>query len=109
MSEKKKSFFSNNSISTIITEIVEYLDELNKEIEGYRQIDKKLLANHLLNNKLINQTMFDMVINYKIENCHAIVQKKGKYRCSNPAKKNCNFCNFHINNPSDLTVDDYKN
>jgi len=106
--EKRKSFFSKDSISTIITETIEYINVANNQTVDYIQIDKEQLAKHLLKDKKINETIYDVLVDYKVETCHAIVQKKGKNRCSNPAKKGQHFCNYHINNPPDITIEDHK-
>ena len=105
---KRKSFFSKDAISIIISEVIKFIDQINESTEGYLSTDKEELANYLLENECINETIYDTLVDYKIDNCHAMIQKKGKNRCSNPAKKGHQFCNFHINNPPDLTIEDSK-
>jgi len=105
---KKKSFFSKDSIANIISEVIDFVSSINGEVNNFVVVDKEELAKHLLENEIINESIYDIVVDYTSEACHAMIQKKGKIRCSNPVKKGGIFCNFHTNHVPDITWEDAK-
>lgn len=98
----QKSYFTKNAIKNIIDETLLYVND-----KYNINIDKQDLINHLLQKNIINQSIFDHMIQKPKETCHALVKKKN--RCNNLVCKDSIYCIFHTINKPILTYEQYVN
>ncbi len=108
MPTERKSYFSKAAISGVIEEILNYIDNLNKDVKDYKTVPKETLGAYLVAEKKISEAIYDTLTEHQRDfgNCHAMV-KKG--RCGNPITKvNRKFCALHTNNPPDMTWEEYE-
>lgn len=102
MQMSQKSFFTKNSIQKLIEEIISYTD--NKTGSS---INKEELVDYLLKKNIINQSIYDHIIQKPKETCHALVKKKD--RCNNLICSDSIYCTFHTINKPTLTYEQYIN
>jgi hypothetical protein len=107
---KRKSYFSKTAISTVIEEVLRYIENENKEVKGFVKPTKQKTAMYLIKQQKINEAIFneltEEMTNVGSNNCIALV-KKG--RCSNTvcSQRGSKFCSFHTANPPEITWEDY--
>ncbi len=98
----QKSFFTKNSIQKLIEEIILYTDNSSNG-----KVNKEELVDYLLKKNIINQSIYDHIIQKPKETCHALVKKKN--RCNNLICSDSIYCTFHTINKPTLTYEQYIN
>lgn len=98
----QKSFFTKNSIQKLIEETLIYVKEKNNA-----DVNKKDLVDYLFSKNIINQSIYDHIIQKPKETCHALVKKKN--RCHHLTCDEGIFCTFHTINKPTLTYEQFMN
>lgn len=78
-----------------------------KETYKNKEISLNVLSKKLLDKKLINESIYELLICEEEKQCNAMAKNKDN-RCSNLAKSNNKYCTIHINNPPEITWSEYR-